>query len=63
MALLPYGLARPFLFNLDPETAHEHTIELLSKGSGTPLQWAWCNGRVDDPVQLAGLTLPNRVGL
>ena len=63
MALLPYGLTRPFLFSLDPESAHERTIELLARGSGTPLQWAWCNGRVDDPVQLAGLTLPNRVGL
>ena len=63
MALFPYGLTRPFLFSLDPESAHEHTIELLARGSGTPLQWAWCQGRVDDPVQLAGLTFPNRVGL
>ena len=63
MALLPYGLARPFLFNLDPEAAHEMTIDALARGAGTPLQWAWCNGRVDDPVELAGLKLPNRVGL
>ncbi|MDR2153873.1 MAG: quinone-dependent dihydroorotate dehydrogenase [Burkholderiaceae bacterium] len=63
MALFPYDLARPFLFQLDPETAHERTIDLLAKGSGTPLQWAWCNGRVHDPVQLAGLRFPNRVGL
>ena len=63
MALLPYGLARPFLFSLDPEAAHERAIELLARGSGTPLQWAWCNGRVADPVQLAGLNFPNRVGL
>ena len=63
MALLPYGLTRPFLFSLDPETAHEHTIALLARGAGTPLQWAWCNPRVSDPVTLAGLHLPNRVGL
>jgi dihydroorotate dehydrogenase len=63
MALLPYGLTRPFIFSLDPETAHEHTIDLLARGSGTPLQRAWCNGRVDDPVRLAGLDFPNRVGL
>jgi dihydroorotate dehydrogenase len=63
MALLPYGLIRPFLFSFDPETAHEHTIDLLARGSGTPLQWAWCNSRVDDPMRLAGLDFPNRVGL
>ena len=63
MALLPYGLARPLLFSLDPEAAHERTIEMLARGAGTPLAWAWCNPRVRDPVTLAGLTFPNRVGL
>ena len=63
MALIPYGLARPLLFQLDPETAHEHTIDLLTSGAGTPLAWAWCNHRIDDPITLAGLTFPNRVGL
>jgi dihydroorotate dehydrogenase len=27
------------------------------------LQWAWCNETVDDPIELAGLTFPNRVGM
>ena len=63
MALIPYGLARPFLFNLDPEAAHELTIDTLARAHGTPLQWAWCNARVSDPVELAGLHFPNRVGL
>ena len=65
MALLPlaYPLARPFLFSLDPEEAHERTIALLARFGGTPLQRAWCSARVDDPVELAGLRLPNRVGL
>ena len=63
MALIPYGLARPLLFHLDPEAAHERTLEMLALGAGTPLQWAWCNTRVDDPVTLAGLIFPNRVGL
>ncbi|HMN20730.1 MAG TPA: quinone-dependent dihydroorotate dehydrogenase [Ottowia sp.] len=63
MALLPYGLSRAVLFNMDPEAAHELTLDLLARGAGTPLQWGWCNGRVDDPVTLAGLTFPNRVGL
>ncbi len=63
MALLPYGLARPFLFGLDPEAAHDLSIDTLARAHGTPLQWAWCQGRVDDPVTLAGLRFPNRVGL
>jgi dihydroorotate dehydrogenase len=63
MPLLPYALARPFLFALEPETAHELALDLLTRGAGTPLQWLWCGARIDDPVTVAGLTLPNRVGL
>jgi dihydroorotate dehydrogenase len=63
MPLLPYALARPFLFGLDPETAHDLTLHSLARVQGTPLEWAYCAGRVDDPVTLAGLTFPNRVGL
>ncbi|QDL37859.1 quinone-dependent dihydroorotate dehydrogenase [Rhodoferax sediminis] len=63
MSLLPYALARPFLFGLDAETAHELTLHTLARAQGTPLEWAYCNGRVDDPIELAGLTFPNRVGL
>ena len=63
MSLLPYSLARPFLFGLDPETAHELTMQSLARLQGTPLEWAYCNGMVDDPIDLAGLKFPNRVGL
>ena len=63
MSLLPYPLARPFLFGLDPETAHELTLSTLARAQGTPLQWAWCNAFVPDPIELAGLRFPNRVGL
>jgi dihydroorotate dehydrogenase len=63
MALLPYALSRPFLFSLDPETAHDVTLRSLAATQNSPLQWAYCNGMVDDPVTLAGLRFPNRVGL
>jgi dihydroorotate dehydrogenase len=63
MALLPYALARPFLFGLDAEAAHELTLHTLARAQGTPLEWAYCSGRVDDPITLAGLRFPNRVGL
>lgn len=63
MSLLPYSVARPFLFGLDPETAHELTLGTLARAQGTPLRWAWCNGFVPDPIELAGLRFPNRIGL
>ncbi|NMM07526.1 quinone-dependent dihydroorotate dehydrogenase [Polaromonas sp.] len=63
MSLIPYALARPFLFRLDPETAHELTMNSLARTQGTLLARTYCGGRVSDPIQLAGLTFPNRVGL
>ncbi|WP_313296237.1 quinone-dependent dihydroorotate dehydrogenase [Diaphorobacter sp.] len=63
MSLLPYSLARPILFNMDPEKAHDLTMDMLSKGQRTPLQWAWCHQTVSDPIELAGLRFPNRVGM
>ncbi len=63
MSLLPYALARPFLFGLDPETAHDLTMAALARTQHTPLKMAYCAGRIDDPIQLAGLTFPNRVGM
>ncbi len=61
--MLPYALARPFLFGLDPEVAHELTLHTLAATQHTPLQLAWRASRVDDPVTVAGLRFPNRVGL
>lgn len=63
MSLLPYALARSFLFGMDAEAAHELTMDMLARGQRTPLQWAWCNETVSDPIELAGLRFPNRVGL
>ena len=63
MSLVPYALARRFLFSLDPETAHELTLHALAGTQGTPLQLAYKTSRVEDPIKLAGLTFPNRVGL
>ncbi|WP_374435480.1 quinone-dependent dihydroorotate dehydrogenase [Inhella sp.] len=63
MSLIPYALARPALFALDPEHAHELTLANLERFQHTPLECAWAQTRVDDPVTLAGLRFPNRVGL
>jgi len=63
MSLIPYALVRPFLFGMDAEAAHDLTMKTLSVGQNTPLQCAWSQETVHDPVTLAGLTFPNRVGM
>jgi len=63
MALVPYALARPFLFGIDPEAAHELTLNALARTQGSVLEWAYGCSRIEDAIELAGLTFPNRVGL
>ena len=63
MSLVPYALTRPFLFGLDAERAHELTLDAIARLQHSPLQRLWSQPRIDDPVQLAGLRFPNRIGL
>ena len=63
MPLIPYALTRPFLFGLDPEHAHELTLDAIARLQNTPLQCLWSGSRVSDPVTIAGLRFPNRIGL
>ena len=63
MAFVPYALTRPFLFGLDPERAHELTLESIATLQNTPLQCLWSQARVADAVTVAGLKFPNRIGL
>ncbi|RPE70635.1 dihydroorotate oxidase A [Tibeticola sediminis] len=63
MSFFPYAGARALLFRLDPEVAHELTLSSLERLQHTPLACAWAQPRVEDPVTVAGLRFPNRVGL
>ncbi len=63
MAIVPYALTRPFLFGLDPEHAHDLTLQGIATFQNTPVDCAWRQWRVDDPVTIAGLKFPNRIGL
>lgn len=63
MPLIPYALTRPFLFGLDPEHAHELTLDAIARLQNTPLQCLWSGSRISDPVTVAGLRFPNRIGL
>jgi dihydroorotate dehydrogenase len=63
MPLVPYALARPFLFGIDPEAAHDLTLAALERVQHTPLVCLVAQPRIDDPVVVAGLRFPNRIGL
>ena len=63
MALIPYALSKSVLFKMDPEDAHELIMNSLAAFQNTPLACLWGNTRVDDPVELAGLRFPNRIGI
>jgi len=58
MALVPYALARPFLFGLDAERAHDLTLGAIAHLQNTPGQAFWEQPRIDDPVLMAGLAFP-----
>ena len=57
-----YSVARPLLFSLDPETAHNLTLPLLRSAAnlGIPQRLA---STVSDVRHVMGLTFPNAVGL
>jgi dihydroorotate dehydrogenase len=63
MLPFPYALARPLLFAIDPERAHDLTLASLDALAATGALRAAAGARVDDPVELLGLRFANRVGL
>jgi dihydroorotate dehydrogenase len=48
---------------MDPEAAHDFTLNQLARTQNTFLDRAYRQPWVADPVQLAGLSFPNRVGM
>jgi dihydroorotate dehydrogenase len=54
---------RSFLFQLNPEKAHDLTIKLLKLTSGTILDIFYRQKVQQRPVELMGLTFPNSLGL
>ena len=63
MSLLPYAAARPFLFGMDPEAAHDLTLSAIAKLQHSPLTCLYSEPRIHDPHTVAGIQFPNRVGL
>ena len=60
-AMMPYALIRPILFALDAERAHDLTLRLLATGDA--LGFPRSSPVSKNPVEIMGLTFPNRVGL
>jgi dihydroorotate dehydrogenase len=58
-----YPLARPVLFSLDPERAHDLTLAALRPLAVSGLLRAVCGETMNDPVELMGLRFANRIGL
>lgn len=62
--MLYQSLIRPLLFAFDSESVH-HTVSSLTQAyfKFPPARWLSKSLAVHEPVQLMGLTFPNRVGL
>ena len=60
-----YSLLRALLFRLDPESAHQFTLQLLRLGGNEPIYSILRNiySAPSRPVQAFGLTFRNPVGL
>jgi dihydroorotate dehydrogenase len=58
-----YPFARPLLFSLDPELAHDKVLGSLDLAAKTGTLRLFAGPECDDPVELLGLSFPNRVGL
>jgi len=58
-----YPLLRPFLFSLDPETAHEVTLKLLKLAQTSGIGKLIYPTIADKPVNIMGLNFKNPVGL
>ncbi|HEY0876941.1 MAG TPA: quinone-dependent dihydroorotate dehydrogenase [Zeimonas sp.] len=61
--MIPYAVARPLLFALDAETAHELTLRALDGAGRFGGIRALAGCPVEDPVEVMGLRFRNRVGL
>ena len=58
-----YPLLRPFLFSLDPETAHDLAFGSLDVAARWHVAKLALPRVPDDPVEVMGLAFANRVGL
>jgi len=58
-----YPVLRKLLFSLEPETAHDFSLECLGAAERLKLLSLFTPSVEDSPVELLGLTFPNAIGL
>lgn len=58
-----YPLARSLMFRFDPETSHEVALRSMNLAADLGLNNLLGAKEVSDPVEVMGLSFPNRVGL
>jgi dihydroorotate dehydrogenase len=58
-----YSFFRDLLFRLDPETAHEFSMDMLGAAERLQLLGVFASKIPSNPVQVMGLTFPNPIGL
>jgi dihydroorotate dehydrogenase len=60
---LLYSLAKPWLFALDPEKAHDLVFSNMTTAAKLGMLRIAAGPVVNDPIEILGLTFTNRVGL
>lgn len=58
-----YPLARSLMFRFDPETSHEVALHTMNIASDLGFHKLMGAAQISDPVEVMGLSFPNRVGL
>lgn len=58
-----YSLARKLLFKLDPEIAHEFSLDMLAAGERLKILSLVSCDLPSNPVTVMGIEFPNRIGL
>lgn len=61
--MVPYSLVRPILFGLDAERAHNVTLEAIALADAFGLPLRYPPDKHGPPIEVMGLSFPNRVGL
>jgi len=63
MFSLFYPLFRSILFLMDAELSHDLSLRWLARIANSPFAWLINQPRVHDPLEIAGITFPNKIGL
>ncbi|MEP1743233.1 MAG: quinone-dependent dihydroorotate dehydrogenase [Kangiellaceae bacterium] len=58
-----YPLLRFVLFRMDPEKSHDLSLKWLARIERSPFKFLISQKLIEDPVEVAGIRFPNRIGL